>query len=109
MFVIRTWKVNSVLLNQKELIAQSYKIDDLEYAISKMKEMAWRKCDELKKTKKAIVECDSYNLGELVVANDNTFYYDVIQIDEYGNEIALPSLTRMAKMYVKVQSTAEGN
>lgn len=55
MFVIRTWKVNSVLLNQKELIAQSYKIDDLEYAISKMKEMAWRKCDELKKTKKKLL------------------------------------------------------
>lgn len=63
----------------------------------------------LRKQKKAIVEGDNYNLGELVVANDNTFYYDIIQIDEYGNEIALPSLTRMAKIYVKARSTAERN
>lgn len=53
MFVIRTWKVNSVLLNQKKLITQSYEIGDLEYAISEMKEMARQKCNELKKTKKS--------------------------------------------------------
>lgn len=77
--------------------------------LAKWKKWRGENVMNLRKQKKAIVECDSYNLGELVVANDNTFYYDVIQIDEYGNEIALPSLTRMAKMYVKVQSTAEGN